>query len=493
MGVIIRQSFISTSLTYLGVIIGYINILILFPKYMSPDQVGLARIIQDAAMLFVPLGQLGLSQLIIKFSPQYQKKAAYPEFVGFTFLFMVAAILLFSTAFFLFNDVITAYFSQHSEEVNLYIFYIFGLTLILVCYHTLVAYSQSALNIVLPNFLKEILLRLMTLVAIVLFAMQLISFGTFINILVGSYLLNLIILLTYLTQHKVLRIKFQFEDIDWSSVKRMVGYALFTFLGASGILIVGKVDSFMVTGMLGLTEAAIYTTAFYIAVLVELPKRAISQISMPIISKSFERQNMQEVSDIYRKSALNNMLIGMLILIGLAVNLQSIFMLIPRSEIYVQGSMVVLIIGAAKLFDMSFGLNGEVILMSKYYKINIYLIIFLAIITVVANYIFIPLYGLTGAAWGSAIAFFIFNITKYLLLYIKLGLQPFTKATLIGLFIGAIVLAIGWFLPDLTNTIFSILYKSIIVTLVYVSLVYFFIPRQELHFEIDKIITRFLK
>ena len=49
----------------------------------------------------------------------------------------------------------------------------------------------------------------------------------------------------------------------------------------------------MVTGMLGLTETAIYTTAFYIAVLIELPKRAIAQIGMPVISRAF-KENYQQ-------------------------------------------------------------------------------------------------------------------------------------------------------------------------------------------------------
>ena len=59
MGIVIRQSAISTALSYAGVVIGYVNLLILFPRYMSPEEVGLARIIQDAAMLMVPFAQLG--------------------------------------------------------------------------------------------------------------------------------------------------------------------------------------------------------------------------------------------------------------------------------------------------------------------------------------------------------------------------------------------------------------------------------------------------
>ena len=82
MGIIIKQSAISTALTYAGVVIGYVNLLILFPAYMSPEEVGLARIVQDAAMIMVPFAQLGISQLIIRFFPEHRNKTEYSEFVG---------------------------------------------------------------------------------------------------------------------------------------------------------------------------------------------------------------------------------------------------------------------------------------------------------------------------------------------------------------------------------------------------------------------------
>ena len=77
MGIVIRQSAVSTALSYAGVVIGYVNLLILFPKYMSPEEVGLARIIQDAAMLMVPFAQLGTNQLIVRYFPKHKNN--FPE------------------------------------------------------------------------------------------------------------------------------------------------------------------------------------------------------------------------------------------------------------------------------------------------------------------------------------------------------------------------------------------------------------------------------
>lgn len=472
MGVIIRQSGISTIITYLGVGIGYINVLILFPKYMSPEEVGLARIIQDAAMLMVPFAQLGVAHLTLRFYPKFKEKENYSSFISLVLGLTLISLLLFSLIYIGFRGQIIGYFSGQSPEVIGYLGVILLLIWIMSVHQVMVSLSHSSLNIILPNFLKEVWLRLLTLIGLILFAIKLIDFNQFIIFLVAAYVLNLAILTTYLVSNKALRLSFKLMKISELQVGPMVKYALITFLGASGILIIGKVDSLMVTGMLGLEENAIYTTAFYIAVLIELPRRAVSQITIPVISRSFDEGNTKEVESIYKKSALNNMIIGLLIFIGLWINLDSLYSLIPRSEIYSLGSLVVLIVGFGKLFDMSAGVNGEIIVMSKYYKVNVILIVILAVITVSANYILIPIYGLTGAAIGSAIALIIFNLLKYLFLLVKMKIQPLHGNTFLVLGLGVIVLFIGLSLPRLNNAIVDIAYRSAIVTAVYSGAIY---------------------
>ncbi len=490
MGIVIRQSVVSTALSYAGVVIGYVNLLILFPKYMSPEEVGLARIIQDVAMLMVPFAQLGTNQLIVRYFPEHKNKSQYGEFIGLIFSLLTITLVLFALLFFLFKSSFVNYFSYQSPEVSQYLNYILWLTFILAIYQVMVAFSQSSLNIVLPNFLKEVLLRTITLIAIILFAAQVISFLQFINILIGAYGLNLIILIIYLWRKGVLRIQLKRSYFNTAIIKQMLTFMLFTFLGASGILIIGKVDSLMVTGMLGLKATAIYTTAFYIAVLIELPKRAVSQISLPIISRAFQENNVKEINDIYSKSAINNLIIGVLIFIGLWINLESIFTLIPRSEIYSLGSMVVLIVGAGKLIDMAAGLNGEIIIMSRYYRVNVYFIIALAFFTVLANYFLIPIYGLNGAAIGSAFALLFFNLIKFVFLYNKLKLQPFSANTIKVLLLGAVVLLLGFWLPQLDNIYFDIFYRSVIVSASYGIAIYFLKPSMDINRLVDRVLGR---
>ncbi len=493
MGIIIRQSIISTTLTYLGVIIGYINILILFPKYMSPEQVGLQRTFQDAALLLVPFVQIGVSQLTLKYFPKYKNKAYYSEFVTIILAFFLIAALIFSSFYLFFEREISLYFATNSAEINQYLGLIFGLSILLALHQVLVAFTQSSLNIILPIFLKEVILRALTLIDIILFATNTISFNLFIYLLAGAYFLSFIALLIYLISTKTISLSFKIEHFKKSILKEMVVYSLFTFLGASGILIIGKVDSIMVSSMLGLHENGIYATAFYIAVLIELPKRAIAQIGTPIISKAYKENNAKEIKSIYAKSSINNLIIGSLLYVGIWINLDNIFALIPNSHYYIIGKWVVLIVGTGKLIDMAAGLNGEIIAMSKNYKVNTYLIVLLTAFTIYANYLLIPLYGLEGAAIGSAIAIFLYNFSKFLFLLIKERLQPFSFQTIKVLFIGSFCLIVGLNIPQLMNIYFDILIRSTVVTVMFGALVLLMKPSAEVNSLVSQIWNRIFR
>ncbi len=493
MGVIIRQSITSTILTYIGVIIGYVNLLILFPRYMSPEEVGLQRTFQDAALLLVPFVQIGISQLTLKYFPQYKSKAYYAEFVTIIFSFFVVTALVFTSFYLFFEKEITLYFNTNSPEINQYLGLILALSILLALHQVLVAFTQSSLNIVLPNFLKEVVLRALTLIDIVLFATNTINFNQFIYLLAGAYFISFSILLFYLLNKKILSFSFKMKHFKSSEIKQMITYSAFTFLGASGILIIGKVDSIMVSGMLGLHENGIYATAFYIAVLIELPKRAIAQIGTPIISKAYKENNIEEVKTIYAKSSINNLIIGSILYIGICINLDNIFALIPNSHIYVLGKWVVLIVGAGKLIDMAAGLNGEIIAMSKNYKVNTYLIVLLTIFTVYANYLLIPIYGLEGAAIGSAIALLLYNFSKFLFLVLKEHLQPFSFQTVKVIAIGAVCLYVGLKLPEMSSIYLDIFVRSTVVSILFGGLILWFKPSSDVNNLASQIWSRIIR
>ena len=472
MGLVIRQSFYSTIISYAGVVIGYINLLYLYPKFLSLEQVGLFRTIQDAAILLSPFAQFGLTQSIFRFYPHFVKdKSTSHTFITLMMLLALAGFAVFFIIFKLFENPLLSYFKDNAKEIIQYSSWVIWLTLVLVMMAVLEAFSRSLLKTVVPNLLREIVARLLLSTLVLLYFSGVLSFDQFVIGSVAGYLLCLLLLISYLWQQGEISIQTDFKNLDQTKLPELFKYSLLSFAGMAGMILIGKIDSMMVSAMLGLASNAIYTTAFYMATVIEIPKRALSQITMPLISKAFERNEINEVASLYRKTSINQFIIGSLLLIGVWINLENIFDLMPKGDNYVLGKWVVVIIGFGKLMDMLFGPSSEIIVLSKYYRFNIILIITLAAIVIISNNILIPRYGIEGAAWGSAFALIAFNVIKFIFIYARFGIQPFEWATLKVLGIATLALFVNTLVPKIGNTFMDIALRSVVVTVLFSSLI----------------------
>lgn len=471
MGLIVRQSIITTIISYIGVAIGYVNLLYLYPRFLSPEQIGLMRTLQDAAILMAQFAQFGLAQSVIRFFPHFREQEKEGKnFINIILIAGLGTYALFLVVFFMLESSIVSYFEANASDFIHYTSLALWLTFITVMTTLLEVYSRSLLKILLPNLLKEILVRVLLAVIVLLYFQGLLTFPQVMISSVLIYAFTFLILLIALAAEGKLVFRTSFA-LEPTMRKELVRFSLLSFAGTAGLVIIGKVDSLMVAGLLGLAPVAIYTTAFYMATVIEIPKRAMTQVATPLISRGFEKNDMMEIGTIYKKTALNQFILGTLLLLGIAANLDSIFTLMPKGEIYAAGKWVVLIIGAAKLVDMMFGPSSELIVYSKHYWFNIVLIILLAITIVSANNILIPAYGIEGAALGAACTLVIFNFVKFFFIWAKIGLQPFSFAYLKILSIGATAWVIQWLIPRIDIAFIDMILRSTMIALVFGGLI----------------------
>ncbi len=471
MGVIIRQSIVTTIISYVGVAIGYVNLLYLYPRFLSPEQVGLMRTVQDSAILMAQFAQFGLAQSIIRYFPKFIGQVTDGKnFINIILLAGVGAFGVFLMVFFTFEQPILGYFQTNAREFIHYSGLALWLTFITVITTLLEVYSRSLLKNILPNLLKEIVVRVLLAIIVLMYFKGLLTFPQVMISSVLIYVFCLLILLGSLAAEGHLQFSVRFNLLDPALRKELIRFSLLSFAGTAGLIIIGKVDSLMVAGLLGLAPVAIYTTSFYMATVIEIPKRAMTQVATPLISRGFEKNDHAEIHNIYHKTALNQFLLGTLLLIGIAANLDSIFMLMPKGEIYQAGKWVVIIVGTGKLVDMLFGPSSEIIVYSKYYWFNIVLIILLAVIIITANNILIPAYGITGAAIGAALTLAIFNSVKFIFIWAKLKLQPFSMAFVKVALIGGASWAVHLVIPRLDAVIPDMMVRSAAIAAVFGAL-----------------------
>lgn len=489
MGVVIKQSIRSSIIAYLGVAIGYVNVLWLYPYFLTTEQVGLFRLIQSSAYLLATFGQIGLGQSLVKFFPEQKENKGFLSSIligGMLGFFLLSALAL------VFRESIVNYFSKESALFVDYFQVTLLVSFLIIQFQLLEAFSRSLLRIVIPTLLRDIGLRVLTTIALILYGFEFISFQSLIYSLLGIYGLVFIGLAVHLRIQGHLHLKVSFGFLKKGVGKRILTFGLYSLIGAGGTQIILQIDSIMISGALGLEATGVYTIAFFIGVVIEMPKRAITQISSALLAQAFNKGDMAAVKKLYQQTSINQMIIGTLLLIGIWANLDSIYSFIPNNEAYLNGFNVVLFIALGKLSDMAFGTNGEIIVMSKYYKFNVVAVSILAILTIVLNLFLIPQYGIEGAAIASFLSMFLFNIMKFAFVWSKFKIQPFTIATVKFILIALMVIILNNLLPSIENTYLDILFRSTVITASLLALTYIFKVSKEVNELINSRLNKYL-
>jgi O-antigen/teichoic acid export membrane protein len=252
------------------------------------------------------------------------------------------------------------------------------------------------------------------------------------------------------------------------------------------MIIIQNVDVIMVNSMVGLDAAGIYTICFFFGVVVCLPARSIYKIANIVSAEAWKNNDLKTISNIYEKSCLTLFIIGLLLFLGIWVNIENIFHILGPE--YVSGKWVIFFIGLGSLIDMATGANSSVFGTSKYYKVQTALLIMLVLFLTISNLILIPKLGVVGAAIGSAGSLILLNILRYLFLYFKFKLQPYNVRYLYVTFIGIVAYLAASYIPVFPNFIIDILIRSIVLTIIFCLPIYLLKISEDINTKSDEIL-----
>ena len=492
MGVVIKQSAYASIINYLGVAIGAVNMIFLFPEFLTQEELGLFKAIFSMAIILSPFAQVGLARSTLRYFPRFNKG---PKSSGrfFTFVMIMAffTISIFIGLFQLVDQWVFGFFEKNAPELIHQYWLIIILAAIMVYISIFEAYYKAQLNVVIPTFMREFFLRITSSALAFIYFLDYISFEWFLRFSIATYALSLLLLFCIIILKGQLRFNFSIFQLKKSFVKDMTKYMIFIMASAVGSVIVLQIDQLMVTGYLGLKENGIYVIAFFMGTVIEIPRRSISQMSDALIANAFENERLDEIKKIYKQSSINQLILGSFVFILVVINLDNIYAIMPKGDDYSSGKWIVVLIGLSKLINMGFGVNSEIIVSSKFYKTNIYFVIILALLTIALNAYLIPIYGLTGAAIATLSSIFLFNLIKLTYIYMKLEFQPFSIHTLSTLLLSGFCLFIVSIVPQFSNPVLNGAYLTLITCIIFGLLMLFFKPSQEITKIIQPIRDRF--
>jgi O-antigen/teichoic acid export membrane protein len=460
LGIIVRQSIVNSIITYLGIFLGFALTIFLYPHILDPDQYGLTRVLISASLICSQFAHLGFHNLILRYFPFF--KNADKKEHGLLFWALVIPFLgfiLFTVIFLLFDDLLIRFYSDRSPLFVDFYLWVLPLTLAILYFEVLNNYLRSLKDSLTGSFVNEITQRIFAIIFLALYFFEAINFYQFIILFVLSYVSQPLLILGQIWRKKEFSITPNFDILKKPLLRGMANYSLFSLLGGLTTVLVWNIDVIMLGAMAGLDSTAIYAIAFYIGSVITVPQRSIEKIAGPLLSDFIKNKKWDEVAVIYRKTSLNQLIPGILIFGLIWVNLDPLFMLLP--EVYGAGKWVVFIIGMGKLIEVVTGANGIILLNSKHYRVSFYTNVVLVVITICANLILIPRYGIEGAAIASALSLLVFNSVKWLYIWIRMKMQPFTMNTLFVIILGAGVLYFAYVWISFDNLLIDIPAKSL--------------------------------
>ena len=473
MGKIKDQAIKGTIYTYIGVVIGFITTALIFPKILSKEQIGLLGLLISYSAIFAQFASLGTGRVVIIAFPYFQSKEHKHHGLLFLMLAVTGIGFVISViAFYFLREYLIARSHESSQLVIRYFHYLLPLILFTLLFMVLDSYYKVLHKAVIGIALKEFVQRLLFLVFIIFYYYGFLNFGQYVLFYVIAICLPTIVLIVSLIKDREFFLKPDLKFVNKDLRKLMIQVGLYGIPIGFSTIIITNFDRIMVERFLDVGATGIYTTTAFFATLVVMPSRALLKISDPFISHSWKNNDLVDLLSLYKKTSMSQLVIGSLLFIGIWANQGNIFRILPPA--YEPGRYVIFFIGLAFMFDMISGAAGLILANSKHFRYYAYNMILLIVLVVVTNFIFIPIFGLAGAAFATCLSKFIMNLGLFLFLKFKYGLQPYSLKYLWVILVAVIAYLAGYFVPASKNLYFDIFYRSTIITIVFLSLLLWF-------------------
>lgn len=475
MGIIEKQSIKGSIYSYIGVAIGFITAGYLMPNYFSPEQNGVIELLTSYSLVFATLATLGLNNVTVRLFPWFRNQANHHNgFFGILFWVNMAGFLLALILYLILRPWILGDTPAGSGLFSKYVDYIIPLTAFTTIYLVIDIYYSVLMNAVRGIFLKEFVQRVILLVVIVGFIAGLFQFSGAVLLFTVALSLPGIIIALLLMKDGEFRIRPQPEFLTPELRKSVTSVAFYGITIAFSNILILYLDRILINDMLGLGETGTYGRLAFYGTLVSIPIRSVSKISAVMVGQNWKDGDHEAINKLYRDTSLHQLIFGLLIFIGIWGNVKNIFHMIPDS--YATGKYVIFWMGISNLFIMASGISGSIMTTSSHYRRLAMFVVFFGILVLLTNLIFIPMMGIAGAALASAVSALFYAGMRFVFLWRRYGMQPYTWQHGGAVVVAAVSYLPALLIPDLyqadhhyLSLIFDVIVRSAAISVVFIG------------------------
>ena len=361
------------------------------------------------------ISRLGIDTALVRFISRYVHKGA-SRLINKLFFKSIAIVTLSAVIFNLlllfFSDYV-ANFMNLDEEYLLIVSFSF---IPLVLFHMNTQAIRGLKKMMSFSFLNNVAITLFTFIIIIV----LVAFSFSEKLPIYAYVMSVFVMtissyfLWFYHRSKIDDSEHNNSESELST-KALFKVSVPLLLGQSMMLIMGKVDLFMLANMTSSDQVGIYNIALKLSMLAYMGLMAVNSIAAPKFSEIHSSGNVDALKKIVQQSTKTIFWVTLPVII--------LFLAFPKSILSVFGeefklaAMALIILSVSKMFSAISGSVGTFLQMVGKQNVFQNILIFTAIINIALNYVLIPSYGIDGAAFASALSGVIWNVL--MIIYIK--------------------------------------------------------------------------
>ncbi|MBK7936036.1 MAG: polysaccharide biosynthesis C-terminal domain-containing protein [Lewinellaceae bacterium] len=450
MGVIRRQSLKHSAVNMVGLIIGGVSTLFIYPRSLETN--GLIVVLLQVGMIGLPLLTSGGTTVALRFFPRFQDKSkGHNGFLPLLLMMCLVGCLFTGLLAWAFWQPVSEFLVHRSKGDPAILQRYLWVAAPLACFYcvgvVLSVYSYHFKRIVVPSLLIDFSQKIIQPTLVIAVWQEWIPLGAAVWGMVIHSFLVMVGMAAYLRW---------LGEWHWTSFRRfltpelkgeLIRFIGFGALGGFAQQMASKIDIFMVGSLNTLESATIYSIAAYIAAAIDIPTKSLYAASASSVAKYLADDNRKEMENLYKKVSINLLVAGLLLFGAVWLSADSLFNIVPNGHLVASGKYVLLFIGISKIVEMATGLNNYMVYYSRYYLWSLISLGMLAIANVACNIWLIPRIGMNGAAISTLLSVTCYNAVNVGLVWLKFGLLPFSRNTFLAVLLALAVFFVVQFIP----------------------------------------------
>ena len=431
-----KQAALGGIISIIGVVLGFLNAGLLQPLLLERSQIGQLKLFTSLSSVLGIIGLLGFEAAVNRAFPYYKTKdGSNNGFYYYSLAFGLFGVVLSVLILFIGQDYI---FSGEGAEIS----WLFPLLLITVVFriflHHLDALFTQLGAAILGVFYLDIVQRLLIIASLILFFIDWIDFPILAVLFGIALCLPGFIMLVQFFPKLLVKGALKPVQVKGFGFKKIAELSWYGYLSSISSYFLRELDFLMISYMLSLHFTGIYTVLFFFGSLVQVPAKVLLRVVLPLIGDAWKENKLVKIQQLYTSSSIVMFMIGVVVLGGIIVGIDYVMQIMPSGLVYQEYKWVAIIIGAANLVNMFFGVNAQIIGTSEKYKMNFYFNLILLINLFVFNYFMISWYSIIGFALGTFLAIAVNNLLRYLYLRKVFGFH-FVEKTHLYIFFAFII------------------------------------------------------